>query len=124
MILQDSPISDLQGSGLTPLRARTIITSISRPPFGPLSTEDVLPFDSLHANDQQIQGIPVEPDALLRVASPDVADRETLLNLARASWDAYHPTPTPGNWHDIHGLNWVRAEFGHAVNSHNEMLLL
>jgi hypothetical protein len=115
MILQDSPSSDVQGSKLTPLRARTTITSISRPPFDSLSTEDVLSLESLIANDQQISVISKEPDALLHVASPDVADRETLLNLARASWDAYHPTPTPDHWYDIHGLNWVRSEYGHVA---------
>lgn len=42
------------------------------------------------------------------MASPDVTDRETLLNLARASWDTYYPGPSDDNWYDIHGMNWVR----------------
>lgn len=43
------------------------------------------------------------------IASPDVTDRETLLNVAKAAWDAYYPGPADDNWYDIHGMNWVRS---------------
>lgn len=40
--------------------------------------------------------------------APNVSDRFTLLNLARAAWDAYHPQPGDGgDWLDVDGLNWV-----------------
>lgn len=38
---------------------------------------------------------------------PDVTDRLTLLNLAKATWDAYHPTPSHGDWTDVEGHSWV-----------------
>lgn len=38
---------------------------------------------------------------------PDVTDRLTLLNLAKATWDAYHPTPSHGHWTDVEGHSWV-----------------
>jgi hypothetical protein len=40
-------------------------------------------------------------------AAPKTRDRGTLLNLARACWDAYHPMPGDKGWYDIHGVNWV-----------------
>lgn len=41
---------------------------------------------------------------------PDVTDRITLLNFARASYDAYHPVPVDdGSWRPVEGYNWVRV---------------
>jgi hypothetical protein len=108
MILQDIPGSEVQGSRPAALRARTIVTSISQPHFYPSIENDTTP-DSPRANTQQTPITSRGSSEFLQVASPDIADRETLLNLAKASWDAYHPIPTPDKWYDIHGLNWVRS---------------
>jgi len=43
---------------------------------------------------------------------PDVGDRETLVNLAKASGDAYSPGPNPDGWYDIDGVNWVSVLLG------------
>ncbi|KAF8308981.1 alpha/beta-hydrolase [Clavulina sp. PMI_390] len=62
----------------------------------------------LVASHQTILGDTHEP---IEVIAPNVTDRSTLLNLARASWDAYHSAPSPDRWYDIHGLNWT-SRFG------------
>lgn len=41
------------------------------------------------------------------IAAPDVTDRRTLGNLAKAAWDAYYPAPNNNNWYDLDGANWV-----------------
>ncbi|KAF8333153.1 Alpha/Beta hydrolase protein [Cantharellus anzutake] len=46
------------------------------------------------------------------VLKPDETDRETLLGLAYASWDAYHPFPTNDTkWYTLDGFDW-NAPFG------------
>lgn len=40
--------------------------------------------------------------------APDVTDRDTLVNLAKASWDSYIPSPSNEDWYGLDGLNWVR----------------
>jgi len=41
------------------------------------------------------------------IPAPDVSDRSTLLNLARGSWDAYHPMPeASAKWYPVEGFNW------------------
>lgn len=47
----------------------------------------------------------------LHAPAPDITDRRTLLNLAWASWDAYHPMPDEGKWYDLDGVNWVSIQF-------------
>lgn len=116
MILHDTeaPSSGLEGlsNSLPSLRARTVKTTIRAP--------------SRHSGDPGSLSVPVDFfDELLpqtpvaaalteqgvEVFAPNVSDRSTLLNLARASWDAYHSTPTPDRWYDIDGMNWVRFSF-------------
>jgi hypothetical protein len=43
---------------------------------------------------------------------PDVGDRETLVNLAKASGDAYSPSPSSDGWYDIDGANWASVLLG------------
>ncbi|KAF8309683.1 alpha/beta-hydrolase [Clavulina sp. PMI_390] len=33
----------------------------------------------------------------------------TLVNLAKASWDAYYPSPNDRNWYDLNGTSWVSS---------------
>ena len=56
----------------------------------------------------------------VEVLGPDVSDRGTLLNLARAAWDAYHPNPNDDkDWYDIDGVNWVCDS--HTIRSSGEL---
>jgi hypothetical protein len=52
----------------------------------------------------------------MAIPAPDVSDRSTLLNLARGSWDAYHPMPeASANWYPLEGFNWVRVLIMHLI---------
>lgn len=112
MIIQDTPCTDEEGSLLPPLRARATTVNIR--------ASDASGDGSISENrpdhDRQIAlGLPLNARDN-EVPAPDVGDRETLLNLARASWDAYHSTPKPDHWYDIHGMNWVRSD---PLGQHN-----
>ena len=54
---------------------------------------------------QQSMTIEMEEAITLK---PDEKDRVTLLGLAYASWDAYHPFPhNDTKWYSLEGFDWV-----------------
>lgn len=128
MILQDTetPSSDhVTASHLPPaLRVRTLRASARTLVKSDSSTNSLVSLDFLDDLGAQFPvashsklAESTDSDTDTDILAPDVSDRETLLNLARASWDAYHSAPKPDNWYDIHGMNWVRAVFSYLLNS-------
>ncbi|KAF9510887.1 hypothetical protein BS47DRAFT_36433 [Hydnum rufescens UP504] len=81
------------------VNARFRVTEIQQP-VDPKEYE-AAPFTSM--SKQQSLRIDWETMA---IPAPDVSDRSTLLNLARASWDAYHPMPeASAKWYPLEGFN-------------------
>lgn len=126
MILHDAeaPSFDLEELSYSPpsLHTRTVKSTIRATSNNPRDAESLsVPVDFFDETSPQT---PLATDwranALkeqgVDVVAPDVSDRATLLNLARASWDAYHSTPTPNRWYDIDGMNWVRFSFLYLSN--------
>lgn len=107
LILQDAPSSDVEGATMASLRARTVRTTIHASSG---SRYSAMPLEHMEDYDSQAPIFSNAAVGPIEVDSPDVADRETLLNLARASWDAYHSIPKPDHWYDIDGMNWVRSD--------------
>lgn len=104
MILNNAP-DDLDEASASPLRARTVNAILPSPRAS--SRAGLETSSSLWNPVGQTPLVTPEQSTSI---SPDVGDRETLLNLARASWDAYHPIPDDEKWYDIHGVNWVRSD--------------
>lgn len=93
LILKDTR-GEVDGTQVSSLTARTVNISVPPP------TREAL-GDFRHSQQGSLRLIRRDTPA------PDVGDRETLVNLAKASWDAYYPNPSPDGWYDIDGLNWV-----------------
>lgn len=116
LILKDTPGEDV-GPRSAPLILRSASTNSSFPStFYAPSRAARFGDPTALINPPVGQQIPFLPsageqfadwDRQVEIAGPDITDRETLLNLARAAWDAYHPMPGDKGWYDIHGVNWV-----------------
>lgn len=101
LILNDrgTPIDVIQ-SLKKPLKARVAVQEGSSATY---SAEDTLRGQTIFDSpSERIVGDSEAPSP-----APDVTDRYTLVNLAKASWDAYYPGPEDSHWYDIDGMNWV-----------------
>lgn len=98
LILKDTR-GEVDGTRVSSLTARSMN----------LSAPVTAPYNAAYLNPQL-------PQALLgkesgsdsqSFAAPDITDRKTLVNLAKAAWDAYYPAPNNDDWYGLDGVNWV-----------------
>jgi len=85
----------------TPLRARSRVINIQR-----LSDRRISTVEPLLAAARSNGGVSaLSPSAwtLDEVAGPNITDKETVLNLAKMTADAYILEPQTGNWEDVNG---------------------
>jgi putative lipase involved disintegration of autophagic bodies len=101
VLLTDASRGTLESLSEASIIARYRVTEVQQP-IDP-NEYDAARFISMA--EQQSMRIGWETTEIL---APDVSDRNTLLNLARASWDAYHPMPeASASWYPLEGFNWV-----------------
>lgn len=98
LVLKDTH-SQVDGTQVSSLRIRTVSANITVP-------QNEFLGDFKHFQQQAPAQEPLRLPTR-DAPAPDVEDRETLVNLAKASWDAYYPNPSPHGWYDIDGFNWV-----------------
>lgn len=88
-------------SALAPLHAKSVHTQIER-----LSDRRVSTVQSMY-HTARLTGSPAALDAsawtIDEVSAPNITDKETVLALARMSWDAYTAEPGTGEWQDATG---------------------
>jgi hypothetical protein len=106
LILKDTR-HEVDGTRVSSLRIRTVNISVPTP-----RSEIIGDFKHPQEQAPAQEWFRLPPR---EAPAPDVEDRETLVNLAKASWDAYYPNPSPHRWYDIDGLNWVSVFLLNAV---------
>lgn len=100
LILKDTR-GEIDGSQVAHFSARSVNVSIAS-----VSSRGTIGGEH-HMRQAPILGGPLKTfDA--SIPAPDVTDRATLVNLAKAAWDAYYPAPSDREWYDLDGVNWVR----------------
>ena len=102
--------SDEEGTRLGPLYARSTKTNIER-----LSDRTVSNAQSLY-HTARLTGSAVDLASsawtMDEVSAPNTTDRETVLNLAKMSWNAYTAEPGTGEWQDATGRFNHSQSFG------------
>ena len=105
LLLANADTGASESSGEVSIKTRYRVTEIQQPMDQ--KEYDAARFTSM--TKQQSMRIGWETNEIL---APDVSDRSTLLNIARGSWDAYHPMPdASANWYPLEGFNWACGLF-------------